>query len=272
MRVAPEIRRRCIIPLFGVALTVVYLFVFAPLNRQAKSLDAPLEQAWRKLAATLGQTNALRLDFVAITNQLAETRHAIVVLETTRKRAQARVQLAEPLRAHMNESFQLVEYDNEVGRRVGELAQLAKQQKVNVEPAVFTEFPKPTADFKEPELLWAELAFIGDLLTSAINAQVTAIHSVTAPLQLTNAPPTNGVSTLAELPVQLELSGPATNVIRFLQSLPLRGEELKAAGLPEATTNKPALFIERMMLRKQTPEKPDEVRLSLRAVGFVFRE
>jgi len=272
MRAAQEIRRRCIIPLFGVGLAAVYLLVFAPLNRQAKSLDAPLEQAWRKLAAALGPTNAIRLDFVAITNQLFETRHAIITLETVRKQAQTRVQLEDELRARMSEEFQLVEYDNEVGRRVDELAQSAKQKKVTIEPDVFNGFPRATADLKEPELLWAELAFIGDLLTSAINAEVTAIHSLAAPLLLTNAPATNGVRTLAELPVQLELSGQATNVMRFLQSLPLRGNELKAAGLPEATTNKPALFIDRMVLRKQTPEKPDEVRLSLRAVGFVFRE
>jgi hypothetical protein len=272
IRFHPESRRRSIIPLLGAGLAAVYLFVFAPLSREAESLDQPLEQAWRKLAATLGQTNAVRLDFVAITNQLAETRQAIAVLETARKQAQRRVDPGEPVRARMSETFQLVEYDNEVGRRMGDLARLAKQQKVVIEPAVFAGFPEQTAEVTEPTLLWAELAFIDCLLTSAINCQVATIHSLSAPLLLTNPPPANGVRTLAELPVQLELTGPAPSVARFLQSLPLRGEELKAAGLPDAPTNKPALFVDRLVLRKQSPDKRDEVRLSLRAVGFVFRE
>ena len=266
IRFAPENQRRSIIPLLGAGLAASYLFVFAPLNREAASKDQPLEQAWRKLAGILGQTNAIRLDFAAITNQLVETRHAIATLETARRQAQARVELSDQVRARMNETFQLVDYDNEVGRRVSELVRLAKERKVIVESAVFTGFPQQTAEVKEPALLWAELALIDCLLTSAINCQIATIHSLTTPLLLTNRPPADSGRTLAELPVQLEFTGPAPNVARFLQSLPLRAEELKAAGLPEATTNKPALFVDRLVLRKQSPDKPDEVRVLLRAV------
>jgi len=180
--------------------------------------------------------------------------------------------LSEELRAHMSETFQLVEYDNEVGRRMNELSRLASERKVIIEPSVFAGFPAQTAEVKEPALLWAELEFIDCLLTCAINSQVAAIHSLAVPLVLTNPPPTNGVRSLAELPVQLELTGPALRVTRFLQSLPLRGDELKPAGLPQSRTNKPALFIDRLVMRKQSPDKPDEVHVSLRAVGFVFRE
>ena len=271
-RFGPETRRRSIIPLFGAGLAVGYLIIFAPLKREAESYDQPLEQAWRKLAATLGQTNATRLDFMAITNQLAETRHAFAVLETARMQAQRRVELSDQVRTRMSEPFQLVDYDSEVGRRVNNLTELAKQQKVVVEPAVFAGFPEQTAEVTEPTLLWAELSFIDSLLTCAINCHVSTIHSLTTPFPLTNAPPTNGVRTLAELPVQLELSGPAPNVTRFLESLPLRADELKDVGLPAAPTNKPALFVGRLVLRKQSPDKLDEVRVSLRAVGFVFRE
>jgi len=268
----PETRRRSIIPLLGVGLVVGYLFVFTPLSRKAEGFDLPLEQSWRELAGILGHSNATHLDFVAITNQLAETRHAIAALETARKRAQRRVELGESLRARMNETFQLVEFDIESGWRVSDLSRLAKKQKVAIEPAVFAGFPQQTAEVREPALLWAELEIIDCLLTSAINCQVAAIHSLSAPLLLTNAPPTNGVRTLVELPVQLELSGPAPNVGRFLQSLPLRADELKAAGLPEAPTNKPALFVDRLVLHKESPDKLDDIRVSLRAVGFVFRE
>ena len=272
MRLDPELRRRSILPLLAGALVATYLFGFVPLEQKADSLDEPLEKSWRRLAAALGPTNVVKLDFVSLTNQFKETRAALAAFATARKQALARVELDETLRGQLSATFLLVDYENAAGRQMTTLARLAKQQSVTLEPPVFASFPHQTADMTEPALLWAELAFLEGLLTTAINAKVATIHSVAAPLPLTNAPPTNSFRSLAELPVQIELTGPAQSVARFLQTLPLRPSEIKAAGLPEAPTNKPALFIDRLVLRKQSPDKPDEVRLSLRAVGFVFRE
>ena len=272
MRFDPETRYRSILPLLAGGLGAVYLFVFVPIDRKARSLDAPLEQSWHKLAVALGQTNALKLDFVSLTNQFKETRAALTVFEKSRKNAQARVELDPALREQLSEPFFLVDYKNEAGRRMGMLTRLAKQENVVLEPAVLAGFPEQSVDVKEPALLWAELAFLDSLLTTAIHAKVTTIHFMAAQMPLTNAPSAvNGLS-LTELPMQIELTGAFANVARFLQTLPLRADEIKAAGLPEAPTNKPALFIDRLMLRKQVPEKPDEVRLSLRAVGFVFQK
>jgi hypothetical protein len=77
---------------------------------------------------------------------------------------------------------------------------------------------------------------------------------------------------LAEIPVRIEFTGPAAAVANFLQSLPRRADEMKAAELPEALPQKPAMLLDRVILRKQAPERPDEVFASLRVVGFVFRE
>lgn len=272
MRIELETRRRSLLPLLAVALAAVYLFIYVPLGQKAGRLDAPLDQAWRKLATALGQTNALRLDFVAITNQYHETRTALVALEKARKLARSRARLDEELRVRLAEPFQLVDYDYASGRLMDQLARLAKTQKVGLETGVFAGFPVQRADMTEPALLWAELRFLEGLLTSAINANVTTIHSVSATLPAVSDSTTNAMQWLVELPVQIELTGNAANVGKFLQTLPLRTEEIKAAGLPEVSTNKPALFIDRILLRKQSPEKPDEVRLALRAVGFIFRD
>lgn len=271
MKLELETRRRSLLPFLAVGLAALYLFVFLPLGRKADSLDEPLNQSWRRLAAALGQTNATQLDFVALTNQLHETRAALVVFDNARKQARARIELDEALRARLVEPFQLVDYNFESGRKMDELSRLAGAQKVALEPGVFAGFPDQRADMYEPALLWAELRFLDCLLTTAINAKVATIHSVEAALPA--GPSTNNIAgTFAELPVQLELTGTAANVGRFLQTLPLREAEIRAAGLPESPTNKPALFIDRISLRKQSPEKPDEVRLALRAVGFVLRE
>ena len=170
-----------------------------------------------------------------------------------------------------SEPFLLVEYQNEAGRRMDELARLAKQENVVLEPAVLAGFPEQSADMKEPALLWAELAFLDSLLTTAINAKVTTIHFMAAQMPLTNAPsPTNGRS-LAELPdadrIDRAASPTSPGSCRPCRCGPTKS---RPPGLPAAPTNKPALFIDRLVLRKQSPDKPDEVRVSLRAVGFVF--
>ena len=267
-----ERRRRSLVPLAAVALTAGYLFALMPLGQRADKLKEPLDKAWLKLSVALGQTNSPTIDFVAITNQLDATRQAIAALETARKKAAARADLGDAVRERINAPFQLVDYENERGKQQDDLRKLAAQQQVTLAPAVFEGYPAHTADVKQPTLLWAELALIEDLLTTAMRCKVAVIHSLNVPLALTNAPPPEGVRTLAEIPVQIEFTATAPIVAQLLQSLPLRADEMKAAGLPEVPTNKPSIFIQRLTLRKQSPEKPDEVRASLRVVGFVFLE
>ena len=105
-----------------------------------------------------------------------------------------------------------------------------------------------------------------------LQCKVAAIHSLEVPLALTNEPPTNTTLLLTEIPLQIELTGSSTSVLKLLQNLPLRADEMRAAGLTNAPPDKAPLFIDRLVLKKQSPENPDEVRLSLRAVGFVLRE
>ena len=267
-----ERRRRSLLPLAALALTAAYLFVVMPLGQRADKLKSPLDKAWLKLSGTLGQTNNPTIDFVGITNQLDATRQAIAALEMARKQAAARADLGDAVRERMNAPFQLVDYENERGKEQDDLRRLAAQNKITLAPAVFEGYPAHTADVRQPTMLWAELALIEHLMTTAIRCKVAAIHSLNVPLALTNAPPPEGVRTLVEIPIQIEFTASAPVVAQLLKSLPLRADEIKTAGLPEAPTNKPAMFIERLTLRKQSPEKPEEVRAALRIVGFVFRE
>lgn len=267
-----ERRRRLLLPATGLLLAGYFLFGLQPLMQRAADLDAPLGAAWKKLALTVGETNTATLDLAVIAARLRQTEQSLAVLEAAGRRAAARVGLTTELRDRLNTPFQLVDFQVEVQKVMDDLTQLAKQQQVTLAPAVAQGFPEYTADVKQPEMLWAELSFVDDLLTLAINSKVTAIQALSLPLSLTNAPPTNRPPPLAEIPVQIELTGPMPNVTRFLETLPLRLGEIKTQGLPAPSTNKPALFIDRVFLRKETPEKPDEVRLWLRATGFVFRE
>jgi hypothetical protein len=267
-----ELRRRGLLPLAGLGLAVFYLVGFLPLAHQAVNLDAPLDSAWRKLAASLDQTNTLAIDFVHITNQLNETRQALAILEDTKKKAAARLEVAPALRARLNDPFQLVDFQNERSKQIDDLDRVTKERQITVDPAVYAGFPEHTVDIREPALLWVALALSDDLLATAVRCKVSAIHSLEVNLDLTNAPSSEGPRRWAQIPVQCEFTASGDNALKVIQSLPLRAEEIKAAGLPEAPPEKAPLFIDRLIVRKESPEKLDEVRVWLRAVGFVLRE
>jgi hypothetical protein len=267
-----EYQRLGIVPLVGLALAAGYLFLVLPLDRRAASLDEPLQKAWQKLSLSLGQTNATAIDFRHITNQLSETRQALLILDNAKQQAVARLQLGATVRARMRADFQLVDYENERSRAVEELSSLAKQQQIAVGPGVFDSFPGHTADIKQPDLLWAALALTDSLLRTALQCKVTAIQSLEVPPVLTNAPPTGELEPLAELPMQIEFTASAANAATLLQCLPLRTDEIRAAGLPEVPADKPVLFVDRLLVQKQSADKPDEVHVWLRALGFVLRE
>ena len=193
-------------------------------------------------------------------------------MDNAKSQAGARLQLPGAVRSRMTGPFQLVEYQDERSRELDNLAALAKKHNTTVEPAVFANFPEHTADVKQPTLLWAALAFVDGLLRTAIECDVTAIHALGAPLGITNPPPANGIERLAEIPLQVEFTSTVPNAERLIRSLPLRADEIRAAGLPEALADKPVLFIDRLIIAKQSPDKPDEVRVSLRTMGYVLRE
>lgn len=267
-----EFKRLSFLPLAGLALAAYYLFVFQPLARRAQDLDAPLEKSWRTLTTALDQTNAMAVDFRLITNQLQHTRRALTILDEARQQAAARLELGPSLREKLRGPFQLVEYENERSKKLDLLHKQSAQQQVTIEPSVYLGFPEHTVDVQQPALLWAALSFIDGLLNTALQNKVSAIHSLEVPLLLTNAPSADTAGRLAEIPLLVELTGPVANVARLVQSLPLRAPEIRAAGLPEAGPDKQPLFVDRLLLKKQTPDKPDEVRVWLRVVGYVIRE
>jgi hypothetical protein len=176
------------------------------------------------------------------------------------------------LRAKIHAEFVFDEYSSELDKQRGELNNLARKAQVVVDPSVLASYPGYTAEVKQPKLLWAALSFTDSLLRAAVGCQVTAIQALDVPPVLTNAQPTGPDERLAEIPLHLEFTGSATSAEKLLQCLPLRADEIRAAGLPEVTADKPLLFIDRLVVQKQSADKLDEVHVWLRAVGFVLRE
>ena len=193
-------------------------------------MDAPLQTAWQKLSASLDQTNVVAIDFLRITNQLAETRQAITLLENAKQKAAARLELGATVRKRMNEPFKLVDYQIERSRQMDDISKLAKELQVTIEPAVLLGYPEHTADInvKQTALLWAALSFTDNLLATALRCKVGVIHSLEVPLALANEPPPSPAASVAEVPLQIEVTGSAASLLALLQYLPLRADELKA--------------------------------------------
>lgn len=267
-----EYRRRIVVPLAAAGLALYYLLVYLPLARRTAQLDRPLQHAWTNLAASIGRTNSFAIDFTRLTNQVERVREALAKVESARGKATARLTLNPEIQARMTSPFQLVEYDNERSKAIVAWIQLAKGQNVAVDPAVYSGLPEHTAEVREPELLWPTFSMVDGLVTSAINAKIATLHTLQARVVLTNSPGLRSGLVVNEVPIELEFTGNAPEVLRFVQSLPLNAEEIQIAGLPATSAGKPPLFLDRLVIKKQNPAKTDEVRVWLRALGFVLRE
>ena len=108
-----EYQRRGIVPLAGLVLAAYYFVVLLPLSHQSEKLDEPVQKAWQKLSTSLDQTNTLAIDFLRITNQLTETRQALLILENAKQQATARLQLGAAVRAKIHAGFVFDVYENE---------------------------------------------------------------------------------------------------------------------------------------------------------------
>jgi hypothetical protein len=253
-------------------LTLYFALLYHPLSKRAASLDTPLTEVWRKLAATTLEVNATSAqDLPRIDQALQQVQASLSSLDKAQRVMAERIALESAVRARMQEPFQLIDFQNERQLRIEELDRLAKQQQVKLEPAVLNGFPEYTADTKQAALLWAQLAIARELVSGAIHFKVTTVRSLRLPAGQSYAASGQNEEYLDEVPVDIALTGSMASVSRFLLSLPLRADEAKALGLSEASSTKPTLFIDRILLRKASREKPDEVNLDLRACGFVYR-
>ena len=256
----------------AVALALYYFLVFRPLSHRAEALEGPLAEVRQDLVnVSLASSGVHELDLSQIKKTREKLQASLAATEKASELIAARVELEPDIRAKLKEDFLLVDFLNERGKRIEQLTALAKTQQVTLDAASLAGFPEPKAEMEEPKLLWAQLSIVHHILTAAINSKVTTVKNVSVlPIQPYRAAGRAEVY-LEEIPVRIELVAPMESAANFLLALPLRPDEIKAAGLPESVAGKPALFLDRMILRKQTPEKPAEVNLDLVVCGFVRR-
>lgn len=251
-------------------LAVVYFAGFQSLARRADALDRPLRQAWESFAATNQSSEATAgLSLDQLPEVLEALRGSAAELAEVRRLVAERVRLPAALAEQIRAPFQIIDYENERTRLAESLVALARSKKVALEPAVTNGLPVRTPETTEPGLLWARLTLARELLLTAILSQVGTVRELTQLPSVSHRSAVDGRRLFEELPMRLEVVGGLEPVQRLLTSLPLAGAELEATGLASVLTNKPVLFLDHLLLRKATPDRPGEVRAELVVSGLV---
>jgi hypothetical protein len=258
--------------LTGLGAVACYFLVLQPLSRMAAGLDRPLAAEWKRLSEVSAEAATVTgYELTSITNQLQQLREATAQMNALRQVIWASLELEDAIRAKLIEPFQLIDFQNERYRRTEGLRTLARQRGVTLEPPVIAGFPEYTADTREPALLWAQLALADRMVETALHCRVGSIRTIAFPTVRPYLTPGTTNAELLEIPLRLELSGPMPALSLFLLSLPQRSNELRSLGLTNVPPGKPALLIDRLLLRRLPTDKPDEVLLELRAAGFLNR-
>jgi hypothetical protein len=257
--------------LLGLCLAVYHVAVYRPLCRRAGEIDRPLAETWGRLLEISPHAKSLGTGYVhRIEMGLAEALASSQALDEVRRRALVRIELDGSIRARMDQPFQLIEFQNERQVRLEELARLAGQAKVGLGSGVAEGFPEYAAGRPDPTLLWPQLAVAHHLVAAAIQSQVSTVAVVRLPPMMFHGAQTNPSQWLVEIPVEMEVAGPAPAISRMLELLPLRAEEAKARGFPEPLPGKPVVFLQGLLLRKEGREPPDRVQLRVSANSFVL--
>ena len=269
-----------------VALAATYLGVLRPLEQRVRDEDAPLKDLQEQLArASLDAGLPRGTDFQTLGDRLLAVRSASATFSAAEREARPRLQHPPEIRARLEEPFQYVEFLNDSQRRLEDLAALAQKNRTTLTHGLARGFPRFQPELERPELLWVQLAMVNRTVRTAILAGVREISEVSVePLPLyeppdPNQPPlfgpapappaTNAWSTLR---LHVTAVGNVDALSKVMLALALTPDELKRTGLPEELAGQPALFLEKVLLRRHQLEAAEQAQLDLVVSTVVSNE
>jgi hypothetical protein len=263
------------------ALGTTYLALLLPISRAVLDEDPPIADLRTRLERTILEAGLPRgTDFQSLSNRLNTLRDASDAFAAAVRESLPRLQHPDDVQARLEEPFQLYSFLNESQRRLDEIAALSQAAKVAVTPGLAAGLPAYKQELARPELLWVQLATVQRLVRTAIRAGVREIREVSVdplpfaepaefgPALPPNAAATNPTNRWTVLRVHLTTIGNVDALGRLLLALTLTPEELKRTGLPEDLSGRPALFLDRVLLRRNQLEAAEQAQLDL-VVGTV---
>jgi hypothetical protein len=258
-----------------VGCAVVTLFHWAvnvPLSRKTTALNHRLADAREKLLETSMRTQIwMGLEEETINDNHLLMQHGLRALRKTGKAAKNRIDFAPEIQQRAKQPFQLLDYDQYRLQAVANLQRFASEKKVTLGTNALAGLPEYTSGKERPSLLWVQLAITDYVLATAINSGVGLIRSTTLLPNRTLISGGEKPLRQEEFSLRLELTGPMNCVMTFLLSLPIPGSELKNLKMPELPRPKPALFINKIIL-KSTGANPNDVYLDAVISGLFVPE
>jgi hypothetical protein len=250
------------------ALFAFYWFVYRSVGTWASDLDKPTADAWKRLVL-LAQTNAnvRTLDEAQLQTGVRQMQQAAALLRQAGKAAWGRIGLEAEIQDRLKEEFQLLEFDRSRFEVNNALRRAAEAGKVQLADPALKGMPEFDPELSPPSLHWAQLAFARQALATAVAAAPRAISNLTMLPVRTHSGREGRDTPLAECPMRMELAGSAASLMTFLSSLPLRTNELAAAGLKEVPGKTQPLFVDRLIL-KNSPAALNESMLEVVVTGF----
>lgn len=266
----PERPIPSVVLLLGLLLGAVYLAAYRPMVRTSAERSKPLTNLWHQLmSATATNPACAGLTLENHAARLQQLRDLSADLEQTRRLVRSRIEPSPDIRARMSEPFLLIDFQNERLRLAEQLFRQAKEKGVECGPGATNGLPAYSVDLAEPALLWPRLQMASQILLAAIECKLTSVRALEQLPSVGHFGYGPGRPYLEETPMRVEITGGHAAISRFLACLPLRGDELQALGLGGQLTNKPALFIGRVLARKSAPDRPEELVAELRLSSFV---
>lgn len=250
------------------AVFAFYWFGYRTVNQWSRDLNKPATEAWKRLVTAAQDNPHIRsLNEAALRTSVTQLRQDADLLQQAGEAAWPRIALDPETQTRLSEEFQLLEFDRARWQAAAELRRQAATRKIVMAEAALRGLPEYDSEMVQPALHWARLAFAQQLLTATLAAKPRAISNLTMMPIKTHLRSEGKDVLLFEFPMRLEVYGPPESQLRLLSSLPLRGEELTAAGLGEIPGKTQVLFANHLIL-KNVAGPPAESSLELVASGF----
>ncbi len=244
-----------------------YVALYRPLHHDTGSLDGQLRQAWQRLEqANQDSQTQDRLDLDHISKGLRRLELSLTEITNTNQKLLSRISIDPRYQERTANPFQLIEFQNERQIIIESIGQAASAKSTTIEAEVYEGFPQHLSEQTDPQLLWAELAHTQHLVQSMIYSEVSNIHSLQTSRQEQDTSPS---SLLVPFITEVAFTCRSSQLSKLLLLLPNRSSEINADLSLDYPPHKPSLFIDQVLIRKNSPQDPSKVSVWMNIISFI---
>ncbi len=251
-----------------IGLGLLYFVFLHPVAQEVDSLDPRITSIWDRLFdINLRNRTRVGMDLASINESHRLAQKTLDSVRDASETARKRLCLEPEVQEVMQQPFQLLDYDRKRLQCIEEVKALGQQKKVALSPEALLAYPEYVVGNERPAFLWAQLAVVHHVLSTAVAQGPTLVKSSKMLPTRTHRGTEGDGQQWQEVPVRIELAGNMEAMVRVLTAMPLVGTEFKQFDLVEVSPTKPALFFDRMVLKVST--NANEVLLDAVVCGFI---